>query len=564
MNSHQDITEAIKLAKNPLIVTHESADGDAVGATLAMFLFLVRLGRNPTAVIDKAVPEAFGFLPGADKITSNDFFPRELVIHLDAANAEINSVKWSRDEDKKSVKIVVTPRVGSFEAKGVSFSDGGSKFDAILILDDATIPRLGKVYEKNQDLFQGLQTVNIDHHPDNPLFGKLNLVESKKSSTSEILYNLFVEIEQEMGQNLIDADIATCLLAGIIADTGSFQYPATTPDTLQVAAKLIGLGGRREEVIKNIYHTRRLTALHLWGRALAKMKVDRQARIAWSTVTKEDMTWSQAEMDDRKGLINDLMANVAEADLIVLITEDDDGARASVRTKNGNRRAAEFAALFNGGGHETAAGFHIAGKSLEEAEKEIVARAVDMQKIVSENVLSVEKDIPAVKNAEGEKSKVVEDLSDFVGKENIDEDADTVRSGITGEFLERLEQKSEDEVDLAKNDESMDIFDSFGLNPMADVSLADKQKQEEGSDFLKSVPEPKEKEMVFNNSSVQDNVNAPFLDVLGSDKNSESEVIVPDDPVKKQDAEPLHDAGDKSFAELLGIKPVSSNEDPIV
>ena len=88
--------------------------------------------------------------------------------------------------------------------------------------------------------------------------------------------------------NLIDEDIATLLLTGIITDTGSFQNANTTPKSFAVAAQLISYGARQQEIIQHIYKTKQLSQLKLWGRILSKIQTDDSHKIVWSVVTQQD------------------------------------------------------------------------------------------------------------------------------------------------------------------------------------------------------------------------------------------------------------------------------------
>lgn len=408
MNTHPEIIAAFQASNRPLIVTHENADGDAVGAALATFLFLTKIGKNPTLLIDKAVPEALSFLPGADQATFDAFFPRELTIRLDASTATPDSLKWAHDQDQKQINIVVTPKTGRFDPDKITFAEKGVDFDSIFILDVGATSRLGKVFEKNRDLFENLPTINIDHHPDNPSFGKLNLVESDKSSTTEILFHLFTEFADQTGEKIIDPDIATCLLAGIISDTGSFQFQNTKAATLEAAAELVQLGARRNEIIHHIYQSRHLSTLRLWGRILAKMQIDPQNKIAWSSVSQADLDWAGATMEDRKGLVSELMTHVAEADMILLLTESENGTRTSVRTKGQNTTAADLASQFGGGGHERAAGFLLKDKNLEAAEPEILAAARSLQQKTQDAKLQPVSKIPSETPVQNEKPAPVQ------------------------------------------------------------------------------------------------------------------------------------------------------------
>jgi phosphoesterase RecJ-like protein len=156
----------------------------------------------------------------------------------------------------------------------------------------------------------------------------------------------------------VTSDVATLLLTGLITDTRSFQNPNTTPHSLEVAANLLDLGARQQEIIQHVYKTKPLSTLKIWGRASNRIQVDPDARIVWSAVSREDLQEMGASSKETHGLLDELITTVPDADVHVLFTEVEEGGfKASLRSSPAvdvNRAAGK---LFQGGGHARASGF---------------------------------------------------------------------------------------------------------------------------------------------------------------------------------------------------------------
>ena len=143
------------------------------------------------------------------------------------------------------------------------------------------------------------------------------MVDLTASSIAEVLSLVFEKYERQ----LIDQDIATCLLAGIITKTNSFQHSQTTPKTFLKASELVMLGGRQQEIIKNVFKTKRFPMLKLWGRALARIKHDETLSVVYSELSHDDLEKSGADTQDLPFVLYEL-ANIAPAaKFVALITE---------------------------------------------------------------------------------------------------------------------------------------------------------------------------------------------------------------------------------------------------
>lgn len=365
LSPKQQVTELIRKFNRIMIVTHARPDGDALGSLLATKLVLERLGKDVTAVMRDPIPEMYEFLPHLDGIAKDVTGGRDLVISVDTSKTPVDKLKYNTRDQK--LNVIVSPKEGGqYEESDVSVRSGSFNFDLIMVLDAPDLDRLGSVYEDYPDLFYETPVVNIDHHPSNDYFGAVNLVDLTATSTSEIL----VGVIEALGESLLDENVATALLTGLITDTGSFQNANTTPKSLTVSAQLVAAGGRQQEIVQHVYKTKPLSTLRLWGRALTRLKSDDKAKLVWSTVSKQDFEETGGTPTDAKNVIDALMSSAPDAEIILLLREGEGKVDGSVRTTKGVD-ATQVVGFWNGGGHKGAAGFEFQG-TLEEAEQSVV------------------------------------------------------------------------------------------------------------------------------------------------------------------------------------------------
>jgi len=372
----QQVVEALRSSKNFLILTHKNPDGDALGSMLALYLTLRRLEKNVTVVSLDALPSVFSFLPSIDQIEKSFAGSRDFVISVNTSEVSADKIMYKVHEGR--LDVVITPKRGQFSSGLVSFPKGGFNFDAIVVLDSPDLERVGKLYEENADIFFEVPVINIDHHAGNDHFGKINFIEITATSTAEILVSI---IESLTGDpKFFDENIATNLLTGIITDTNSFQNTNTTPKSLTVAAQLVALGGRQQEIIKNIYKTKSLSTLKLWGRGLSNLHEEKEYSFIWSTVSKNDYLETGALADESSGLIDELLKTASGVEFALLLSEQDGDVHGSLRATGPTHDVREIATLFDGGGHSAAAGFQINDTTLEESKDKIINKIKSFQR----------------------------------------------------------------------------------------------------------------------------------------------------------------------------------------
>lgn len=376
LSPKQQVVDILKNNQKFLILTHKDPDGDAIGSMLSLALSLNRLGKEVFAYSGDSLPSVYNYLPKLDTI-SNDFSgKRSFIISLDVSNVKADKIMYKVLDNK--LEIIVTPKDGQFEEKMVSFPKGGFNFDAVIALDSTDLERLGSVYDEHSEIFYEVPVVNIDHHAGNNHFGKINLVDLTATSTSEILVSL---IESLTGDpKFFDENIATALLTGIITDTNSFQNTNTTPKSLTVAAQLVAAGADQQGIIKNIYKTKPLSTLRLWGRALANLHDEKDYKFVWTQIYKKDYLEVGASEPESTGLIDELLKTAAGMDFALLLSEKNGDVHGSLRSTNHTKDVSEIAKLFNGGGHAMAAAFQLNGASLMDSSNMIIEKIKEYQR----------------------------------------------------------------------------------------------------------------------------------------------------------------------------------------
>lgn len=371
----QQWSEQIRTAERILIIPHANPDGDALGSALALKIGLEKLKKEVIVAVSGEINHIFSFLPQFDSIEHNLSLQKDLLLILDESQAKIGNVNLKRVAENKLI-VVVTPKEGLLTPANVRIEEGTFNYDLVIVLDCATVERMGDMYEKNTNLFYEVPVVNIDHHAGNTNFGKINIVDTAASSTAEILVALLETVSKDI-PSLIDESVATPLLTGLITDTGSFQNPNTTPKSLTVAAQLVAAGARQQEIIAKVFKTRTLSTLRLWGRALSYLKEDANRKFVWSSLTKADFVAAQAGQNESTGVIDELLKTASGMRFVMLMSERDGGVHASLRAIDPSINVATLANTFGGGGHPQAAAFRVENATLAQKEMEIVNRLRD-------------------------------------------------------------------------------------------------------------------------------------------------------------------------------------------
>ncbi|MBI5530735.1 MAG: bifunctional oligoribonuclease/PAP phosphatase NrnA [Candidatus Doudnabacteria bacterium] len=320
--SFEQAKNLIDNSANILLTMHERMDGDDGGALLAMGHQLESLNKNVTYSIKKGVPPNLSFLPKSHKI-------------LDDISEQDN------------FDLLITFGCSSIERTGSEK------------ITNLQSPK-PSAYGGQENL--KIKVINIDHHPDNTGFGQVNLVDAAKSSVAELVYDFFIFHNWE-----INKDIATCLLTGIITDTGSFMHANTQSSTLKAAAELMRKGAQVSKIVRQTYKNKSPQILKAWGRALKNAYYDSKNKIIYSVMTENDLAeFSALPQAAFEGFVETLNT-VPEAKFAMFLRQDGNIIKGSLRSDTfKNTDVSQIARIFGGGGHKLASGFSVAGKLMKD------------------------------------------------------------------------------------------------------------------------------------------------------------------------------------------------------
>ena len=244
------------------------------------------------------------------------------------------------------------------------------KPDLIISFDAADEKRLWEKYEQNSEIFKWATFVVIDHHISNIWFWDLNIINTKSSSTCEIIFDILKVWKYD---NLIDSDIATLLLTGIITDTNSFYNSNISVKTFEISSKLLEMWARHQEIIINLFKKNPFSRIKLWWKILENLKQADNWKIAWWVVPKEYFLETQTTYEDLDVFIDEFLATIDWVKVVfVLYDMWKDGIKASFRSLEMKYNVAEFAGIFWWWGHPQAAGFSIKNKWIYDIESEII------------------------------------------------------------------------------------------------------------------------------------------------------------------------------------------------
>lgn len=293
--------EILSDADEVALACHMNPDADALGSMLGLSSYLRARGTVTVCSYGNEpldLPRWATLLPGTDHLVPPSAFPAEPA-------------------------VMVTCDCASFDRLGVL---------------RAAAPRAGEL-------------LWIDHHRSNDGYGTVRLVDPDASSTCELVFRLI----ETMGGDF-DRDVAVCLYAGLVTDTGRFQYQATTPETLRVAAQLREHDFDHAALVRAMYEDNDPSFLRLLGTALGRMTEVPEASVVWTYITQADLAEAgvgPGETDD----VIDVIRSARDVDVAAVLKQQRDGRfKVSVRSRGGHDLSV-VASSFGGGGHRLAAGY---------------------------------------------------------------------------------------------------------------------------------------------------------------------------------------------------------------
>lgn len=240
----EQLLELIRQAGSIAVLTHTSADGDALGSSFAMALALDHMGKNVKVFLEEAVPKMLDFLPGQQHIGTN---PEE-------------------------------------------------KFDLAICLDTSDMKRLGK----RAPLYANTaRKITIDHHTTNNIEADGLWIDQKAAAVGEMIYLLIDALQVP-----VTRDMAICLYTAIVTDTGGFRYSNTRPESHLITAELLKRDIPFADIAKKVFDIVSPSKMSLLKKTIHNLTLYHDGKIAFSWIEHDDIHPVNAQIDDFEGLVN--------------------------------------------------------------------------------------------------------------------------------------------------------------------------------------------------------------------------------------------------------------------
>jgi nanoRNase/pAp phosphatase (c-di-AMP/oligoRNAs hydrolase) len=366
----QQLAQILDKSKNVLILTAENPSGDVICSAWAFYFFLQKRKIETTIALTDEFKEIerYSFLPKPEKITDNIHGSQDFLLLFNTKYNNISNVRTEKEGDE--FKIFITPEKGSIDPRDFSFVPSKFKFDLLVIFGSSDKESIGKIYAESPDIFYEVPMINIDNKNDNENFGQINLVNMTASSVSEIVAENLEKIDSE----LIDQNIAECLLAGIISATESFQKKNTTPKSLQFSAKLMEKGADQQKINRHLFKTQPLNLLKLWGRVMVHLNWDESLGLAWSELSLEDFVQSRTMPTDVPFVLEKIKDNYSSGKIFMVLFQEKPGTIMAMMKFAQNEMLHHHSKVFSGEIKKEILTVRLEKEKIEEVITEIISK----------------------------------------------------------------------------------------------------------------------------------------------------------------------------------------------
>jgi bifunctional oligoribonuclease and PAP phosphatase NrnA len=309
MDNSLALQDYLSKPRKVVITTHHKPDADALGSSLGLANYLKKKGHSVQVITPSDYPIFLSWMPGNEAVLSYD------------------------------------------KSKEPKVADYVQSADIIFCLDFSA---LGRIYDMADMVrFSTAKKVMVDHHLEPESFAEFVQWDPAAASTAQLIYKLILELGD---REVIDENIASCLYAGLMTDTGGFRHNNTHQNEFLIAAELVAMGANPSRISKLVYETNTLTRLRLMGYILSeKLVVLDEFRVAYITITEEELKRFGSQTGDTEGLVN-YGLSVQGVKMAALIYKRKEDVKLSFRSL-GNFSVSDFSRLhFEGGGHKNASG----------------------------------------------------------------------------------------------------------------------------------------------------------------------------------------------------------------
>lgn len=242
-NIRQQVIDRLKQANNILVTVRNNPTVDLLSACIGLSLVLDKLDKHAAAVFSGEVPSAMEFLKPEETIEQTPNSLRDFIIALDKSKAD----KLRYKVEDKVVRIFITPYKTSLTQEDLEFSQGDFNVDVVVALGAHEQQELDEAITEHGRILHDAAVVSINNTPNGNL-GSINWQNVSASSISEMV----AQLVEDLGKDVLDEQIATALLTGIVAETARFSNEKTTPETMGIAGELMAAGANQQLVASGL------------------------------------------------------------------------------------------------------------------------------------------------------------------------------------------------------------------------------------------------------------------------------------------------------------------------
>ena len=317
--------DLFKTKNHALILSHQGPDGDSIGSSVSLSLYLNKIGIDNKIIFPDAYPSFYSWVNGIE-----------------------NSIIASEN----------------LELLNELFE----KSDLIFCLDFNNRKRVGANLIPFLFNSSNKYVIVIDHHTNPENFGDSEIIDTNASSTCELVFNL---IKSNGDINLIDIPIAESIYIGLITDTGSFKYSSVSSSTHLIASNLKEIGLNHVSIHNNIFDQNSVSKINLLGYALQKIKIDQNSSLAYLVLSRKELEQFNFQKGDSEGFVNYCLS-IKGIKNAVFLREDKSLIKISLRSK-GDVKMNEFSQIYyGGGGHQNAAGAAVESSDIDTVAKKLI------------------------------------------------------------------------------------------------------------------------------------------------------------------------------------------------
>jgi nanoRNase/pAp phosphatase (c-di-AMP/oligoRNAs hydrolase) len=357
----------VSQAKKILVCLTEQPTVDDVAAALVWSKIAAQLDKEVLIVstgfeLDKFIK----ILPDAKQIEAH--LPRLKTLHIKLPVKGAPLDKFSYDVATDAVLIYLEPLQGEYDTSQIKIETSDYYFDLIVSLGVSNYQTLGELFSQAPDFFYNTALINIDYNLNNENYGQVNLVVPVASSVCEVMTDLLEEIWPDL---LAEKSLTEFLLSGIVSTTRGLQSPAVRPVLLEKMSRLMSDNISVAEIVAKVFYNKSIAVMRLWGRALARLKEDKELKLVWSLLPYDDFLKTGVSDKDLLAVIDEFISNYQSAEIVALLWQKEDMKVTGV-VKTTKHNALELIETLKPTGSQTTAVFNLSIISLLDAERILI------------------------------------------------------------------------------------------------------------------------------------------------------------------------------------------------